>query len=87
MASFKLNDPEFLHDPTKTLGDMRAEGPLVRTKIPIIGACWATTDAAAREILKDEAFFARNPANAGGKDISRYYWFLPRFMRPSPAIF
>ena len=83
MASFKLNDPEFLHDPTKTLADMRAEGPLVRTKIPIIGACWATTtDAAAREILKDEAFFARNPANAGGKDISRYYWFLPRFMRP-----
>ena len=82
MASFKLNDPEFLHDPTKTLANMRAEGPLVRTKIPIIGACWATTDAAAREILKEEALFTRNPANAGGKDISRYYWFLPRFMRP-----
>ncbi len=45
---------------------MRAEGALVRIKLPIIGLCWATTtDAAARDILKDDAHFARNPANAG----------------------
>ena len=83
MAQYKLNDPDFLRDPTSVLAQMREEGPLVRTKLPIIGQCWATTtDAATREVLKDEALFARNPANAGGKDISRYYWFLPRFMRP-----
>lgn len=83
MAKFRLNDPNFLQDPSPVLAQMRANGALVRINVPIIGQCWATTtDAAAREVLKDENAFARNPANAGGKDIARYYWFLPRFMRP-----
>ena len=83
MPHYKINDPDFLKDPTATLAHMRAEGALVRIKLPIIGLCWATTtDAAARDILKDDAHFARKPANAGGRDIGRYYWFLPRFMRP-----
>ena len=83
MPHYKINDPDFLKDLTATLAHMRAEGALVRIKLPIIGLCWATTtDAAARDILKDDAHFARNPANAGGRDIGRYYWFLPRFMRP-----
>lgn len=83
MSAYKLNDQDFLRDPAPTLARMREEGALVRIKLPLIGLCWmTTTDAAAREVLKDEASFARNPAKAGGKDISRYYWFLPRFMRP-----
>ena len=83
MPHYKINDPDFLKDPTATLAHMRAEGALVWIKLPIIGLCWATTtDAAARDILKDDAHFARNPTNAGGRYIGRYYWFLPRFMRP-----
>ena len=83
MSHHSLKSPEFLRNPSPALAKMRAEGPLVRVKIPLIGLCWTTTtDTAAREVLKDDINFARNPANAGGKDISRYYWFLPRFMRP-----
>ena len=67
MPHHKINDPDFLKDPTAILAHMRAEGALVRIKLPIIGLCWSTTtDAAARDILKDDAHFARNPANAGG---------------------
>ena len=81
MDHFKINEPNFLRARTPTLTRMRETGPLVAIKIPFIGKCWVTTtDAAARALLKDEVHFVRNPANAGGRDISRYYWFLPRFM-------
>lgn len=81
--TYRLNDAEFLRTPAPILAKMRAAGPLARVKVPLIGICYVTTtDAAARALLKDEAHFARNPANAGGRDISRYYWFLPPFMRP-----
>lgn len=83
MEHYRLNDPSFLRDPSQMLEKMRADGSITRVKVPLIGMCWiTTTDATARELLKDEANFSRNPANAGGRDISRYYWFLPRFMRP-----
>lgn len=81
--SIKLNDPDFLRNPAPFLAQLQASGPLVRIKVPIIGTCWATTtDAAARSLLKDSARFLRNPASAGGRDLARLYWFLPRFMRP-----
>ena len=74
MPHYKINNPDFLKDPTATLAHMRSEGVLVRIKFPIIGLCCATTtDAVAREIFKETAHFARNPANAGDHDIGRYY--------------
>ncbi len=75
--------PEFTADPAPHLAKMRAQGPLVKVKVPIIGTCWATTsDAVARAVLKDEVRFARNPANAGGRDMARMYWWLPRSLKP-----
>ncbi|MEP5152201.1 cytochrome P450 [Planktotalea sp.] len=83
MKTLRINDPELLKNPAPLLAEYRDQGPLVPAKIPFIGKCYLTTsDAGAREILKDEDHFVRNPANAGGRDISRYYWFLPPFMRP-----
>jgi len=43
MAKFRLNDPNFLQDPSPVLAQMRANGALVRINVPIIGQCWATT--------------------------------------------
>lgn len=82
MITFKINDPELLKNPAPLLADLRVQGPLIKAKIPFLGTCYLTTsDAGAREVLKDTDHFARNSANAGGRDISRYYWFLPPFMR------
>lgn len=80
MAKSVLTDADFLRDPADRLAELRAQGPLHATRVPLIGALTlTTTDAAARELLKDESRFARN---AGGHEIGRRFWWLPPFMRP-----
>ncbi len=77
-----LRDPAFLAHPGPQLAAMRAKGPLVRARIPLIGDVWVTTtDAAARALLKDPRF-RRDPAAAGGRSLTRTYWWLPGFMAP-----
>lgn len=78
-----LRNSEFLQDPGPVLAQMRADGPLVRTRLPLIGPTWlTTTDAAARALLKDEARFARDPKDATGKTMIQTYWWLPRRIAP-----
>ena len=58
---------------------MRAEAPVVRLHLPIIGRTWlpVTHDACAI-LLKDHETFARDPANAGIRTQARILRFLPR---------
>ena len=57
-----LRDPEFLKNPGPVLARLRAEGDIVRARLPLIGEVWmTTTDAAARELLKDEIRFSGIP--------------------------
>lgn len=80
--SFRLTDPEFLADPAPQLARLRAEGALVRTRMPLVGPLWlTTTDAAARTLLKDPRFL-RDPKPITGKSITRQFWWMPRFMAP-----
>lgn len=80
---FKLNDPAFLDDPAPQLAQMRAEGPLVRVKVPVLGAIWATTtDAAARKLLKSPELFCRDPEPITGKSLARRFWWMPRSIKP-----
>ena len=79
---YDLTDPEFLADPAPMLARMRAEGPLVETRVPLIGRMRiTTTDAAARALLKDPRFI-RDPMQVGGKSIAQRLWFLPPFLKP-----
>jgi hypothetical protein len=43
IMAYDLGTTEFLSAPAPLLAQMRAEGPLVRVKLPIIGLCWITT--------------------------------------------
>lgn len=81
--AYSLTDPGFIEDPSPTLAKMRAEGALVRAKVPFIGEVYlTTTDAAARRVLKDGETFVRNPASIGERSYDKIMWWMPGFMRP-----
>ncbi len=76
---FDIVSAGFHADPFPTLEHMRAEGPVVRLKLPIVGrVSLAVTYDACATLLKDHATFARDPANAGIKTQARIFRFLPR---------
>jgi cytochrome P450 PksS len=65
--------------PFPTLDRMRAEAPVVRLKLPIVGrTALAVTHDACATLLKDHATFARDPANAGIRTQARILKVLPR---------
>ena len=76
---FDILSPRFHADPFPTLDRMRAEAPVVRLKLPIVGRTWlAVTHDACATLLKDHETFARDPANAGIRTQARILKFLPR---------
>src|SRR5918997_5549903 len=76
---FDILSPRFHADPFPTLNRMRAEAPVVRMKLPIVGRTWlAITHDACATLLKDHETFARDPANAGIRTQARILNFLPR---------
>src|ERR687898_2331626 len=76
---FDILSPRFHADPFPTLDRMRAEGPIVRMKLPIVGRTYlAVTHEACAALLKDHESFARDPGNAGSKTQARILRFLPR---------
>jgi cytochrome P450 len=76
---FDILSPRFHADPFSTLDRMRAEAPVVRMRLPIVGRTWlAITHDACATLLKDHETFARNPANAGIRTQARILQFLPR---------
>ncbi len=80
---YRLTDPEFLNDPAAQLARMRADGPLVQVKVPLIGKTWVTTtDDAARKLLKSPEMFRRDPAPITGKSLARRFWWMPSAIKP-----
>ncbi len=76
---FDIVSPAFHADPFPTLDRMRAQSPVVRMKLPIIGGIWlATTYDGCAALLKDHETFARDPANAGSRTQERILRVLPR---------
>lgn len=80
---YRLSDPAFLDDPTQLLAQMRAEGPLVQVKVPVLGAIWmTTTDAGARTLLKSPEVFRRDPEPITGRSLAQRFWWMPRSVAP-----
>jgi cytochrome P450 len=76
---FDIISPRFHADPFPTLDHMRAEGPVVRIKLPIVGRTWlAVSYDACASLLKGHESFARDAGNAGSKTQARILRFLPR---------
>jgi cytochrome P450 PksS len=58
---------------------MRAAGPVVQMRLPIVGRTWlAVTHEACADLLKDHDSFVRDPGNAGSKTQERILRILPR---------
>lgn len=77
-----LISPAFQADPFPTFDRMRAEAPLVRARLPVIGETWlAVTHEACATLLKDQQGFVRDARNAGRKSQIGLFPWLPRPVR------
>lgn len=73
----------FKQNPFPALARLCAAGPLVRTRVPLLGKVWiATTYDAVSELLRDHHRFTQNPATAGLNMMAVILWCLPRNLRP-----
>lgn len=82
MQSFDLSSSEFKRDPLPTFARMRAAGPIVRTRLPIVGDTWlATTYDAVNRLLRDQENFVVNAAHAGRPRTAGLRWWMPRAFR------
>jgi cytochrome P450 len=76
---FDILSPGFHANPFPTLDRMRAQGPVVCVKLPIVGTTWfAVTYDGCATLLKDHQTFARDPGNAGSRTQARILSILPR---------
>lgn len=72
-ARFDVSSQAFLRDPAACVAMLRASGPVVAAKFPLVGPVWITTtyDAAAR-VLKDSAAFTLRKDD--GKVVGLRWW-------------
>ena len=79
-----LAGPDYARDPHAAFAAMRAEGPLLRTKVPFVGRVWTTsTHEAATAVLKSDAFVVegRNVEGARRSGTPGVRWWMPHFVR------
>ncbi|MGY4236024.1 cytochrome P450 [Bradyrhizobium sp. USDA 4449] len=69
----------FFRDPPQAIAALRAQGPVVATRFPLVGDVWITTthDAAA-QVLKDSAVFTLRKEDG---DVAGLRWWMPGLVR------
>ena len=77
MFRFDFTSPDYLRDPASGLAKLRAAGPVVEVRFPIIGRTWiTTTNEMAGRVLKDHATFRmRKDGRVAGMR-----WWMPRWL-------
>lgn len=82
---FDITSPEFKSNPFPTLARMREAGPVVRSKLPIVGKVWlVTTYETVNEVLRDHDRFVRDARNAGKGRFRDVLWWLSKLFH-APA--
>lgn len=77
-----INSKQFKCDPFPVLKALREIGPIVRTKLPMIGETWVTTTyEATNAILRDKDTFVNDPRNAGRKTYAGMQWWMPKSLQ------
>lgn len=81
-----LTSPEFKQNPFPRFRELRDIGPILQTKLPMIGTCWITTTyEAADKVLRDKDRFCTDAMNAGRKSRTAFLgamgWFLPHVVK------
>ena len=69
---------DYLRDPLAALARLRAAGPIVQVRFPIIGKTWITTtsDLAGRVLKDNKTFTMRKDGRVAG-----LRWWMPRWIR------
>ena len=66
MLLLDFTSQEYLQDPTGGLAKLRAAGPVVAVRFPIVGKTWITTNAdLAARVLKDNETFTMRQERQG----------------------
>ena len=78
MLRLDFTSQEYLQDPTGGLAKLRAAGPVVEVRFPIVGRTWITTtaDLAARVLKDNETFTMRKNGKVAG-----VRWWMPGWIR------
>jgi cytochrome P450 len=78
MLRFDFTSQEYLRDPATGLARLRAAGPVVEVRFPIIGRTWITTtgDLAGRVLKDSETFTMRKDGRVAGMR-----WWMPGWIR------
>lgn len=80
--AFDITSPAAKRDPATVLAEMRAAGPVVRARFPLIGETWlATSYAAVNGLLGDRDAFVMEGARAGKRGVAGLKWWMPRSLR------
>jgi cytochrome P450 len=79
-----IQNAAFKRDLFPTFAAMRAAGPVVPIKIPLLGRCWATTTyEATLAMVKDNDLFVQEGRHAGKPGlVGGMQWWMPRSLRP-----
>src|SRR5262249_42872838 len=74
-----LTDQDFFRDPAVRITELRALGPLISIKFPIVGKIWTTTTyEMAGRVLKDSDTFTLREQSGAPAGIR---WWMPRTVR------
>jgi cytochrome P450 PksS len=74
-----FTSPDYYRDLQANIAKLRAGGPVVRVKFPIVGRVWVTTThQAAGRVLKDSGTFT---LRKNGGNIAGLRWWMPRVVR------
>jgi len=78
MWRFEFTSQSYLRDPAATLERLRAAGPVVEVRFPIVGRTWITTtyELAGRVLKDSETFTMRKDGRVAG-----LRWWMPAWIR------
>src|SRR6185436_7647533 len=78
MPRVDFTSQDYMRDPAKGLAKLRAAGPVVEVRFPIIGKTWITTtsDLAGRVLKDNETFTMRKDGRVAG-----LRWWMPGWIR------
>lgn len=81
-----LTSQDFKRDPFATFARLREIGPILKTRVPLLGECWITTTyEAADKVLRDKDQFCTDAINAGLRSrtamLGPLQWVMPKAVK------
>jgi len=74
-----FSSPDYYRNPAAAIEKLRAQGPVVQVRFPILGTvCATTTEALADRVLKDTATFTIREEDG---TVAGLQWWMPRIVR------